>query len=99
MIVQPVVEPMEHYTALLKVYSSRLMERPKTLGCDQPELSCSHVCVNLPPGGTAQYKCLCPDGMKLDPDDGHQCLCPVGQNLTAHGACKSESGTVRRAIV
>ena len=82
----------------LKVYSSRLMERPKTLGCDQPELSCSHVCVNLPPGGAAQYKCLCPDGMKLDPDDGHQCLCPVGQNLTAHGACKSESGTVRRVI-
>ena len=75
----------------MKIYSGRLMQPQKT-GCDGN--TCSHLCVSLP-DTTAQYRCVCPDGMKVSPEDRTLCICPDGQTTQANGTC---SGKVSDSI-
>ena len=77
----------------LKIFSSRLLDKPQTYGCDSH--LCTHVCINMPQDQGVGYRCLCPDGMKLDGDSGHTCQCPDGQTTKPNGACSTQKGMVR----
>ena len=79
----------------MKIYTGRLMEKEKT-ACD--ENTCSHVCVSLP-NTEAQFRCLCPGGMKVSPEDSSKCICPDGQTTQANGTCSTTQGKVSDQFV
>ena len=55
---------------------------------------CSHLCIPKPSHG---YKCLCPNGLKIEKSqDGNEiCKCEDNQELTPTGACKLKSNQTK----
>ena len=45
----------------LKIYSPHLLSERNSCS----DHKCSHLCIALPPGSPQPYRCLCPDGMKV----------------------------------
>ena len=74
----------------LKIFSS--VQRSGNNSCSGSP--CSHICVPMPP--PANFRCLCPDGMKSSPESGdeNRCVCPDGvSEPSANGTCPQQGGT------
>ena len=71
----------------MKIYSPGVLAERNACS----ENDCSHLCMAMPPNTGASYKCLCPDGMKVDGPEGRQCKCPNG-DLPTDDTCPSTNG-------
>ena len=71
----------------MKIYSPGVLAERNACS----ENDCSHLCMAMPPNTGAPYKCLCPDGMKVDGPEGRQCKCPNG-DLPTDDTCPSTNG-------